>query len=147
MARPAPVPPLTPIRFLRDLALVLGVTGLAVFAATRWLAVPWSVQGPSMDPTLKDGDRVIVEVWSLARRPPEIGDVVLLEGPGGVPLVKRVAVPPRDVPQGREPSIWVLGDNASESSDSRDFGLIPVRRVRGRVIWRYWPPSAWGRIE
>jgi nickel-type superoxide dismutase maturation protease len=120
---------------------VLGGAGLVVGAMTRWVAVPWAVGGSSMSPTLEDGDRVIVELLPYRRHLPRVGDVVLLEGPEGMALVKRIAsVDPRG-------SVWVLGDNPAESADSRTFGSIPLHRVRGRITWRYWPPSGWGSIE
>ena len=144
MARPAPAPPLSPWRFLRDLVLVLGSVGAVLFAITHWVAMPWAVEGPSMAPTLRDGDRVIVSLTSYRRDPPRVGDVVLIEGPGGLPLVKRVSALTPPVGPGM---VWVLGDNPPESSDSRSFGPLPVERVRGRVTWRYWPPSSWGAIE
>jgi len=31
--------------------------------------------------------------------------------------------------------VFVLGDNAPQSTDSRDFGWLPERLVIGRVIW------------
>ncbi|MDQ1444356.1 MAG: signal peptidase, partial [Acidimicrobiaceae bacterium] len=39
-------------------------------------------------------------------------------------------------------SLWVMGDNRGNSSDSRVFG--PVRRstVVGRTILRVWPPGS-----
>ena len=120
---------------------MLGSAGLVVFATTRWVAVPWEVGGRSMSPTLEDGDRVVVALYAYRQQSPHVGDVVLIEGPEGLPLVKRVAsVDPRG-------SVWVLGDNPSESADSRTFGAIPLHRVRGRVTWRYWPLSGWGSIE
>ncbi|MFO8064140.1 MAG: signal peptidase I [Spirochaetia bacterium] len=30
--------------------------------------------------------------------------------------------------------VFVVGENSSESSDSRDFGLVPISKVRGRVM-------------
>ena len=34
-----------------------------------------------------------------------------------------------------EKCLFVIGDNYPESSDSREFGLLPRSRVVGRVIW------------
>jgi signal peptidase I len=144
LARSAPAPALSPLRFLRDLVLVLAGMGCALFAVTRWVAMPFAVEGPSMTPTLRDGDRLIVDLLSYRRHPPRIGEVILVLGPGDLPLVKRVGAPPWGTPSDR---VWVVGDNPAESSDSREFGALPESRVRGRVTWRYWPPSGWGRIE
>jgi signal peptidase I len=35
--------------------------------------------------------------------------------------------------------LWVMGDNRSNSSDSRVFGTIDRSTVVGRAIWRVWP--------
>ena len=47
---------------------------------------------------------------------------------------------PTVVPAGR---LWVMGDNRSNSSDSRVFGTIARSSVVGRAMVRAWPP---GRI-
>lgn len=41
---------------------------------------------------------------------------------------------------------YVLGDNRPESSDSRSWGPVPLDKIIGRVIYRYWPPRAIGRL-
>lgn len=156
MARPAPPPPLNPYRFLRDLVLVLGVAALVVAAIVRWVAVPWAVDGPSMEPSLEEGDRVIVAILRRGERP-RVGQVVLLEGPGDEPLVKRIgtpqsaagAIPAPEIPteSALEPTYVVLGDNPSASSDSRVFGPVPLHRIRGVVVWRYWPLARFGPIR
>ena len=42
---------------------------------------------------------------------------------------------------------FVLGDNRPRSSDSREFGLVPVDHLRGRVDLRLWPMSRMGWID
>ena len=49
-----------------------------------------------------------------------------------------------DVPEGY---IFVMGDNRSGSSDSREFGCIPLEKVEGRVKYRIWPLSRFGKID
>ena len=65
-------------------------------------------------------------------------------------VVKRVAVgrPGRETGagSGRE-TIWVLGDNAAASHDSRRFGPVPRESFRGRVVWRYWPLERAGSVR
>jgi signal peptidase I len=41
---------------------------------------------------------------------------------------------------------FVLGDNRSESKDSRHFGPIPLADVLGRVDYIYWPAQSWSRF-
>ncbi|GDY31258.1 S26 family signal peptidase [Gandjariella thermophila] len=85
------------------------------------------VRGPSMAPTLADGDVVVVR----RSRMPAAGDVVLVRWtsrPGQL-SVKR-AVRPVDG------GWFVLGDNEFGSTDSRELGPA---EVLGVVPWRLWP--------
>ena len=36
-------------------------------------------------------------------------------------------------------SYFALGDNSRNSSDSRDWGLVPKKYVIGKVKVRWWP--------
>ena len=88
------------------------------------------VTGPSMAPTVRSGDRLLVRRVrpSRAVRP---GAVVLARFPSRPDLlvVKRVR---RAVPGGH----WVEGDNPLVTDDSRAFGTAVVV---GRVVGRLWP--------
>lgn len=48
------------------------------------------------------------------------------------------------VPEG---CIFVMGDNRDESMDSRTFGCIPLEKVEGKVILRYWPITQFGTVK
>jgi signal peptidase I len=88
------------------------------------------VTGPSMVPTVRSGDLLLVR----RVRPSDVvrpGDVVLarfLSRPELL-VVKRVL---RAVPGGH----WVEGDNALVTDDSRAFGTAVVV---GRAVARLWP--------
>jgi nickel-type superoxide dismutase maturation protease len=86
------------------------------------------VRGDSMEPSLEDGDEVLVNPRAFARRRPDVGDVVLFVHPiqSDVRAIKRVA-------EVRESGLWLLGDNPPSSSDSRTYGVVPDRKLLGRV--------------
>lgn len=116
---------------------------LATFQGITTLTVmPWVVAGRSMEPALLAGDRVLVDRWTYRQRAPRTGEIVLVRAAGGAAWVKRVAARPGASPD----ELWVVGDNPSNSADSRQFGPLPRDAVRGRVFCRYWPPSRAGTV-
>jgi signal peptidase I len=44
-------------------------------------------------------------------------------------------------------SVWVMGDNRTQSKDSRWLGPLPVSSVHGKAFLIYWPPSRWGLLR
>jgi nickel-type superoxide dismutase maturation protease len=125
---------------LAEWTALLALLAVMILLASWRLAVPWTVLGPSMMPTLRSGDRVIVDRWTYRLRSPRPGEVALVEGPDGRPVVKRVDRGPLAPATG----VWLLGDNAGSSLDSRSFGPVPRERVLGRVVVRLWPPGRVG---
>lgn len=106
---------------------------LASAGAWRRLVVRVVVEGDSMAPALRPGDRVVVVRTPVL----EEGDLVALFDPEDRSrvLVKRVA-------RLEAESIDVRGDNVAASRDSRSFGPVPRRLVIGRVVYRYAPADS-----
>jgi signal peptidase I len=129
------------------LVLILLLGGAVYFYLTTRAVV---VQGPSMLPTLKAGDEVLVSraYWLFGGlRKDDV--VVLKQGSEGY-LIKRIyalagqTVDWQHVPRGYsvsspafvvpEGTVYVVGDNEAESQDSRHFGPVEVNAVIGKVV-------------
>lgn len=48
------------------------------------------------------------------------------------------------VPEGY---IFAMGDNRTSSTDCREIGCIPVEKVEGIVVLRFWPLNQFGKID
>jgi signal peptidase I len=82
-----------------------------------------------MEPTLYDGDRLLV-CYGVR---PRVGGLAVVRLPGRPVAVKRVT---RQVDAGW----WVERDNPSEGVDSWLVGAIASDDVVARVLGRVWPP-------
>jgi nickel-type superoxide dismutase maturation protease len=84
------------------------------------------VVGKSMAPRLGSGKLVLASPLLRKLKP---GQVVILEhhGKEKIKRIERI-----DKAKGQ---LYVIGDNLKASSDSRHFGWITKKSVRGRVFW------------
>ncbi|HVD13157.1 MAG TPA: S26 family signal peptidase [Actinomycetota bacterium] len=125
-------------------ALAAGV----VLAARRARLEPMLVQGESMLPTLRPGQRIAV---GPPKRPLRRGAVVVVRHPArdGLEVVKRVVGLPGErvhLADGHPDAVLgpdeylVLGDHREASTDGRAFGPVGWERIVGVVRFAYWPP-------
>jgi nickel-type superoxide dismutase maturation protease len=125
----------------RPFFLMLGMAA-GISVGRRWLDVV-EVRGRSMAPSLLPGDRLVVESHSYQGRAPRLGEIVLAADPrkSDRELIKRVAAVD-DVAR----EAHLRGDALGKSTDSREFGAVPLSAIRWRAAFRYWPPERAGRL-
>ena len=87
------------------------------------------VRGRSMEPTLYDGDRLLLVHGAR----PRLGRMAVVRLPDGVVAVKRVT---RLEPDGW----WVERDNPAVGVDSWTVGALADDAVLASVLCRVWPP-------
>jgi signal peptidase I len=137
------------------------------------------VDGSSMEPTLFNGEFVLVNKLAYKFGSPKLGEVIVFHYPRdpaqeyikrviGVPgnsieisngqvlvdgqLIEEpyIAASPTYGPQHwlvPSGSLFVLGDNRNNSSDSHTWGMVPMDYVVGKAFAVYWPPPRWNLIE
>jgi signal peptidase I len=177
----ATVPKRSALRSVLDWVVVIVVALAVAFLVDTFAIQPFYIPSMSMYPTLKPGDRILVNKLSYDFHPVHVGDIVVFRkpaddtsaGPQVKDLVKRVIGLPGQVisscgvqvcingrllkepwlPPGTitEPPIktqkipkgeyFVMGDNRTDSADSRVFGPIKKSLIIGRVFAIVWPPS------
>ncbi len=117
----------------------LVATALTATAGGAWLLGRRlgrvEVEGDSMLPTLRPGDRLVV-VRGRRARP---GDLVTLPDPR---RPERVVI--KRVTEVTDDHVVVRGDNPGASTDSRSYGPVPAASVQGRVVYRYFPDDRRG---
>jgi nickel-type superoxide dismutase maturation protease len=96
----------------------------------RWR---FRVNGTSMLPLLKPGQEVLINPRAYKYRHPQPGDIVVAQRPDrpDVRLIKRVV---SITENGR---CILKGDNPLESTDSRNFGPVPMEYLVGQVTGRF----------
>jgi signal peptidase I len=118
-AAPAEAPPPSGPKWKRaaiEWGVILGVAVVAALVIRIWLIQPFSIPSPSMEPTLKDGDRILVNKVSYDLHGVHRGDVIVFAKPpadteGGIKdLVKRViGLPGETIWSGPDGEIFANG--------------------------------------
>ena len=185
-----------------------------------YIGTPTIVQQPSMYPTLKQDQRLILNRWERTiKKMPERGDIITFEAPSSnyisaydadlenpiakyenqpegiwnrfcfyvlevnkTSYIKRVIGLPGEhikIENGKvyinenelqepylqegvitddlngaftdivvpENTVFVMGDNRGQSTDSRRFGCIPLEKIESKVLFRFWPLDVFGKVE
>ena len=161
--------------FLRETlgTLILAVIIFFVLQATLQSII---VVGPSMEPGLHDGQRLLVNKVVYYFHEPERGDVIVFHSPNTqqVNYIKRIIASPDDTVEVKggavyvngiqldepydhpgytyhldevpENNYFVLGDNRNNSHDSHRGWTVRDNDIIGKAWLSIWPPDEWGLV-
>ncbi len=149
---------------------------LIIFLVLNTATGRFQVRGSSMEPTLQDGQYLVIGKLVYWVHPPERGDIIVFEPPTNPSddYIKRVVGLPGEQVEIQGGAVWVdgvlleepytvpgsysgawnlgggeyfvLGDNRNNSSDSHNWGVLPEGNVVGKAWLCYWPPEKWGLV-
>lgn len=160
-------------QWLKEIVQTVAIALVLTFLLRAYVVESFVVDGPSMEPTLRDGERLLISKLSYVFSEPKRGDVIIFRYPRDPhkDYVKRIVALPGDeirmdmgrlyingqpvkepyalespvgdfntitVPEG---CVFVLGDNRGNSEDSRMFGAVPIKLIKGRAFLVFWPLS------
>lgn len=126
-------------------------------AFNEYVAEPVTLVGDSMKPTINNNrsiEIIMFERISVRRERLKVGDVVTAKHPyySDVHICKRLMGMEGDRIQRTDPNtqkietiivptghVWLEGDNADGSKDSRVYGPIPYGLLRSRALCKIWP--------
>ena len=161
--------------FIREIIETLLLT-FFIFWLVHSLIGRYRIDGSSMNPTLLDGEYLVINNLSYLLDEPEVGDIIVFRHPRNeLNLIKRVIGLPGDNVKIDNGTVWVngealdepyiaaspnysgewdvppdtifvLGDNRNNSSDSHSWGFLPEENLLGKAFFVYWPPADWGEV-
>lgn len=97
--------------WLRDLVETL-ILALVIFLVVNTFTGRYEVQSISMEPTLHEGQYLIVSKVAYWFHPPERGDIIVLDPPNGqsvIPYIKRVVGLPGELVEVHDGRVWIDG--------------------------------------
>lgn len=122
-----PVPPLTTdslqeeyverhplLRTILSVLICITVALILSLLITKYVAHHTSVEGSSMEPTLYNGDQLIVEKFSYYFHEPERYDVIVFPFSENVSYIKRIIGVPGDIIQIKNGVIYLNGEEMDE---------------------------------
>jgi len=105
---------------------------LIVLVVNAFLAQATRVEGQSMEPSLHNDQRLVIEKVSYHFRPPKRGDIVVLKLPNrqSAPLIKRVIALPGETIEIKDGHVYINGQVLEEPYlNQLTFGTMPPHTV------------------
>ena len=105
------------IRLVLEVVVIVAAAFLLALLIQQFVLKPFVIPSPSMEPTLVQGDRVLVNRLVYHFRSPKRGDVIVFHPPGvetTEPFIKRVVAVGGDTVAVHDGVLWVNGQAQNE---------------------------------
>lgn len=126
------------LRLLREVAETVLPALIIVLGLNVLVARACAVESVSMEPTLHETQRLIVEKVSYYLHPPQRGDIVVFQMPslGPTPLIKRVIGLPGEEIETRDGRVYINGQLLNEPYVHQNTypGIPPTHVPEGSVF-------------
>jgi signal peptidase I len=106
------------LRWTIEVVVIVAAAFVLALVVQQFLVKPFAIPSPSMEPTLVEGDRVLVNRLVYHFRSPERGDVIVFHPPGrpeSDPFIKRVVAVGGDTIQVSNGYLYVNGVRQDEA--------------------------------
>jgi signal peptidase I len=99
-------------KWIIETVVIVAAAFVLAIVIQQFIVKPFAIPSPSMEPTLVEGDRVLVNRLSYHFRSPERGDVIVFHPPlieDSEPYIKRVVAIADDRVSVRDGQLWLNG--------------------------------------
>jgi signal peptidase I len=128
------------LRWVIEVVVIVATAFVLALLIQQFIVKPYEIPSPSMEPTLVEGDRVLVNRLAYHFRDPKKGDVIVFEPPGidsPDPFIKRIVAVGGDTVSVHDGVLWVNGVAQYEpylKELSIDWGF-PEVMIKSGYVW------------
>jgi signal peptidase I len=129
-----------PLRWLVEVVVIVAAAFVLALLVQQFLIKPFAIPSPSMEPTLVEGDRVLVNRLVYHFRSPESGDIIVFDPPNtdsSDPFIKRVVAVGGDTVAVHDGQLYVNGAAKDEDfiKEHPIMGTYPETTVPEGHVW------------
>jgi signal peptidase I len=127
-------------KWVIEIAVIFAAAFLLALLVQQYIVKPFAIPSPSMENTLLEGDRVLVNRLVYHFHPPRRGDVIVFHPPGkpdSDPFIKRVVAVAGDTIAVHDGQLYVNGETRDEPyvKEYPIDGDYPETKIASGYVW------------